>query len=772
MDRIWIRGLSVSALALVMAMPAMAQESATAAKTTADDSTVVVVTANKRKERAFDVAQTVNLVTGDSIQKLNITAVEDIQKLTPGLRVDHGTGGRNNVVTLRGVTFNPDAGGNPTVDIYDNEVLVPGQTALQSMYDIGNIQVLRGPQGTLRAGTGPSGAVLIGTKMPSLYSVDGYVEASAINKETSNAQFGVGVPIIKDVLAVRVAGLYDHNEGQDGNSLYYNNPDHGQTSAGRLSATWRPIDALTVNATYSLLHSKKLYTPILDGTGAIGTISASQRVSGAKQPSTVEFDSTVFTFDAAYDIGENRLTYLGGFQKSDNQIYRDGDFINQFGPTHISVLSLESVQQIESHEFRFERTGDHFWIYRFGAFYSRTVNPSAPGFTASNYGIDGSCSLGLGCVKTTIIGSSKSLSKGFFTTQTFKFSPSDILEVGLRNNHSETTGSSGFVVFGNPITFPVANKFNSTTGTVNYKHYFTRDVMAYINYGTSFRPGGTDTFGAFQYSFLTPASTYFNIKPEKSRSIEVGTKAELYNKRLSVSGAVFDQHFDDYIYRLNGLFCTGAPNASTGPNANTVYATNNGTATGTACQNGSVSLNGNANVHVQGLEFSVRGRILPEWIVEVNGTYYNKANFDNATVYCNDFNGDGTPDISGTPAVQKGKFISTCLTSAALGGLPKWQLALNSDYHHPISANWEGFARGLLTIRPAFKDVINGSTAQKSNIADVFLGATSTKGLEVSLFVKNLFNDQGITGEGPFNPYNIVSIPLERRLGVQLKQSF
>jgi iron complex outermembrane recepter protein len=767
----WLQGTSILVLALCVALPAAAQEKAPEK----ENPDVVIVTANKRKEKAFDVAQTVNVVTSETLQKLNVTNFEDVQKLTPGLKMDHGGQGRNNVVTLRGVQFNPDSSGTPTVDIYQNEVLVPAATALQAMYDVGNVQVLRGPQGTLRSGTGPSGALLITTKQPSLSRTDGYVAASASDNDTANLQFGANVPIVEGKLAVRLAGLYDHNDGNGANSRNFDNPDHSQTTSGRVSVLWKPVDNLTINAMFNRLHSRKILTPTISGVGPQGTILPSDRIGLSKIPTAQTMDSDVFTLEAAYDMGENRLTYLGGYQKSLSTLYRDGDTINASGLGKINLLSLRTPGEITSHEVRFERTGDHFWIYRFGYFKSRTPNGSkteSTGLTANFYGLDGSCSLAQGCIRTTLSGSGLNRQEGYFTTHTFKFTPNDVLELGLRHNKTEQTGFSAFTVFSNTTKLPTNNSYESTTGSANYKHYWSKDMMTYINYGTSFRPGATDSFGTFQYSFLQPAADFFNIKPEKSTSIELGFKRDFFNKRFQIQSAIYNQKYNNFIYRLNGLFCTGAPNATTGPNANTVYATTTGAAGGPLCQNNSVSLNGNADVAILGYELEVRARLFERWIV-TTGVSYNDSHFDDALVYCNDFNGDGIPDQTGAAAIQKGKYISTCKTSAPLGALPKWQLTINSDYSFPLAGDWEGFTRGLATIRPKFNDVLTGGFSEKSDIIDLFLGARSGKGLEVSVFVKNLLDDQAVDGFGTTaNTYIATAIPHERRYGVQMRQSF
>lgn len=63
----------------------------------------------------------VDVATGATLQKFNLLDVKDVQRLSPGLQLSNSSG-RNNTATLRGVTFDPDQGTSPSVDLYINEV--------------------------------------------------------------------------------------------------------------------------------------------------------------------------------------------------------------------------------------------------------------------------------------------------------------------------------------------------------------------------------------------------------------------------------------------------------------------------------------------------------------------------------------------------------------------------------------------------------------------------------------------------------------------------
>jgi iron complex outermembrane receptor protein len=179
----------------------------------------IVVTARRRDESLQDVPQTVNAVTNETIQKLNILKFEDIQAIVPGLTLSSGNTGYTTAATIRGASFQVESGATPTVEFYLNDALITSNFLFQSMYDIGQIEVLRGPQGTLRGRASPSGSITVTTRRPDLEEFGGYVNLSGTNTESSNAQGAFNVPLLRDKLALRLAGTYDENDYDEVRSI-------------------------------------------------------------------------------------------------------------------------------------------------------------------------------------------------------------------------------------------------------------------------------------------------------------------------------------------------------------------------------------------------------------------------------------------------------------------------------------------------------------------------------------------------------------------------
>jgi iron complex outermembrane receptor protein len=135
---------------LVMAGAASAQTQAVAAATAAasEDSGLalqeIIVTARRKDESLEDVPETVNAVTSDAIERLNLLKFDDIAAVVPGLQLNAGGFGYDSTASIRGVTFDRSSQSNPTVALYMNDAPLEAGILFQSLFDIGQIEVLRG----------------------------------------------------------------------------------------------------------------------------------------------------------------------------------------------------------------------------------------------------------------------------------------------------------------------------------------------------------------------------------------------------------------------------------------------------------------------------------------------------------------------------------------------------------------------------------------------------------------------------------------------------
>jgi iron complex outermembrane recepter protein len=224
--------------AMAMAVPAVAfAQNSGAGTTVADpagatntpsdtgDNGEIVVTAQRRQERAVDVPITITSLSAETLATANVQQLSDISKITPGLRFD--AQGTFVQPTIRGVgTAVTTSGGGPNVGIYvDGFYVANPEAGSFDLMRIQSVQVLKGPQGTLFGRNTTGGAILLTTADP---STETHVEAKAsYGSFNAVALQGYGTTGFGDVLAVDLEGLYRRGDG------YFTNIVNGDDRVGR-----------------------------------------------------------------------------------------------------------------------------------------------------------------------------------------------------------------------------------------------------------------------------------------------------------------------------------------------------------------------------------------------------------------------------------------------------------------------------------------------------------------------------------------------------------
>jgi iron complex outermembrane receptor protein len=171
----------VSLLALGAAAPAMAQSAAPAAAQVEE----VIVTAQKREERLLDVGLAVTSVGAETLRTQRITASADLVAQVPSLDVKDNIPGAQAIVTVRGVGLDDfSSTNNSTVGVYVDDVFLASFAQMDfNLYDLGRIEVLKGPQGTLYGRNSTAGAINIISAAPSLAGNSGQIAVTAANFE-------------------------------------------------------------------------------------------------------------------------------------------------------------------------------------------------------------------------------------------------------------------------------------------------------------------------------------------------------------------------------------------------------------------------------------------------------------------------------------------------------------------------------------------------------------------------------------------------------------
>jgi iron complex outermembrane receptor protein len=219
-----IRGLAATtALGLTCTAPAFAQSSTgspTATRTPTNDNPAdIIVTARRVEERLQDVPVSITVVSQQQITNRNIVNAADLAIYTPSLSANTNFGGVNTTFAIRG--FGQESGTQPSVGLYFADVVAPRGAANNlpigdgagpgSLFDLQNVQVLKGPQGTLFGLNTTGGAILLVPQKPT-GKFEGYVEGSYGNYDLKRIQAVLNVPL-SDVARFRIGVDHEDRDG-------------------------------------------------------------------------------------------------------------------------------------------------------------------------------------------------------------------------------------------------------------------------------------------------------------------------------------------------------------------------------------------------------------------------------------------------------------------------------------------------------------------------------------------------------------------------------
>jgi len=258
--------LAASTLAFAVTAPAFAdageadQPQASTSGLVSED---IVVTARRKEESIQTVPVSVQAFNAETIVKQNIHDTKDLQRLVPGV-VFNGSGSElNTTFTIRGQGRAVIGTISPSVQSYVNEVALPNWGAVIPTYDVANVQILKGPQGTLFGRNTTGGAVLVYSQAPK-HEFGGYASATLGDYSWHELEGAVNVPIVQDKVALRVAGQYRKRDGYIRAGVLGQPDGQGLNSrAFRASLLIEPVDGVKNTTVYDYFwsHTADVQTP-------------------------------------------------------------------------------------------------------------------------------------------------------------------------------------------------------------------------------------------------------------------------------------------------------------------------------------------------------------------------------------------------------------------------------------------------------------------------------------------------------------------------------
>ncbi|GFE82596.1 TonB-dependent receptor [Steroidobacter agaridevorans] len=489
----------------------------------------VIVTAQKRAQRLIDVPLTVATLSNETLERAGIDTLLDMSHAVPGLVVSDAGGGFIRYY-VRGVGNVYGSSSTALVGVYLDEADVTGSASSQldlRANDIERVEVLKGPQGTLYGAGSSGGTIRFITRDPQLdrFTAEGDLDVYFTDGGDSSQSVSavVNVPVVEDVFGLRMVG----NVGDLGG--WVDQPDAGGSNVNdqqlrevRVKGLWKPLEDLTVKGLVYLHRN--------EGDGIASSTDAEYQLVAAADPTrrlpfATDFD--IYNLTATYEFPS--VTVLSSSTYVDNSALVSLSQKYAIAPPPAPLFEALSNNTTDTRVFTQEirlngEAGRVDWTA--GVFY-KDVNYRNRNFLELAMGGED-----LGSIP--IFTEEQSKSGSLFGDVSYALTERAEIGAGIRYFTDDLTAFDGVE--------HRDGSFHSVDPRLYFSYGFTPDVRVYVSAAEGFRSGGFNTENGEQTTF----------DPEKVRSYELGVKAALLERRLSLEAAVFLSDYEDIqMFRLD-----------------------------------------------------------------------------------------------------------------------------------------------------------------------------------------------------------------------------
>ncbi|WP_136163504.1 TonB-dependent receptor [Sphingomonas flavalba] len=754
--------------AAILAPPQAARaESAAAGAVEAADpaSGDIVVTARRREEKIQKVPLAVSVVNDTALEATGSFNVGKLQQLQPTVQF-FSSNPRNSAANIRGLgaPFGlTNDGIEQGVGLYVDQVFYARSAATTfDFLDVQQIEILRGPQGTLYGKNTTAGAINITSRPPS-FSPEGRIEVSYGNLGFVQAKAAVSGPLIADRLAIRIAAAGTHRRGTlynitTGNRI--NEQDNlgvkaqlllratdtlNLTLAGdynrqnpvccgqvyvRTGATQRPLNRQYAALAAAFNYAPPSLNPFDRVTDLDGDLKAKQSLGGV-------------SLRAEWELGPGTLTSVSAWRFWNWDPSNDRDFI---GLPITAVSANPSKQRQWTQEIRYAGAGGAV-DYVFGLFgFHQTVHtsgaqvqgPAASRWLLNPSGVNANDPSVLDGLRSDNAIDFSNTSLAAFGQFTWKLTDRLRVQPGIRVNYDKKSGSYVATV----VTGSGSTTLNSDQRGVlapqsyqpkfsdwNLSYDFTlsydvaADVMGYATYAKSFKSGGINLSGLPLDAANNPILAVQTVKPESVDHFEVGLKTQFLDRRATLNIAGF---WTD-VKNFQATVTNGQLGVIRGYLANA------------------------AKVRVRGIEADFALRPSDRLSLYANGAFTDAKYAKFVDAPCPPELAGGTavaagqtPGAPGTPGGPSPAFCD--ISGQILPGVSKWALSYGAEYNVPaqvlgqegnVYLGFDGSYRSIFSSNPsrsAYTDI------EGYALSNLRLGFRSASGWDAYGWVRNAFN--------------------------------
>lgn len=686
----------------VIALDQEARSSAGTGDTDAPEE--IIVTARRRDETAQEIPIAVSVVGGDQIDNTGSFNVGRLQQLTPTLQF-YSSNPRNTSVNIRGigVPFGlTNDGIEQGVGIYVDDVYYSRvASATFDFLDVGQIEVLRGPQGTLYGKNTTAGAINISTRQPT-FNLEGRAEVSIGNLNFKQAKAAISGPL-SDTIAARLAVSGTSRRGTIFNVTSGNWINEQDNIGLRGQLLWRPNDNIdvTLSGDFSV-QNPECCAQIYVRTGATQrTLTRQYAALAAAQNyqvvSTNPFDRLTdvdadlnarneiggAALKIKWDTGPGTLTSVTAWRYWDWVPANDRDFT---GLPITTKSNNPSQQQQYTQEIRYAQSGDAF-DFVVGAFAYhqkvRTQGIQEQGPAASRWLLTGALANDPSVLNGLTARNDIRLdntSAALFGQFSWKPLTGLTIQPGFRVNYDKKEGLYNSVVTngaGQLVTFASTDprivaqrgvlspqRFEPKFSDWNFSYDLTlsyevaQDILAFATYSKTFKSGGVNLNGVPNDAAGNPILAAGTVKPESVNHFEAGIKAQFLNRDATLNLSAFRTDISDY----QALVTNGQLGVLRGYLANA------------------------DKVRTQGIEADFSLRPSDRFNVYLNGTYVDAKYRSFADAPCPpELSGGGTGTPVAAPGVPGNSPANCDISGQRLPGVSKWSFSYGGEVNTPTS---------------------------------------------------------------------------------------
>lgn len=706
--------------AITVDLPAQTDGTPDASQSRSSGLTDIVVTARRRAESAQTVPIAVSVASAASLEQHQVVNAFQLVNLTPSLQVQSANqqvGAVNFAIRGIGTTvFGPQVESSVGIVIDDVAMSRP-QFGVTQFFDIDRVEVLRGPQGMLFGKNASAGLVNISTAQPRLNETEFLANAQYGNTTAPGAgnqltiQGAVNLPV-SESSALRASGFVTRQDGFTRN-ITRPGDDQGITQfGGRLKYLYQPTEGvrLTFAGDYQYEEGpgESVFTRRYTAPGGlISTLDASNGVFASPTntrlasdvPFTNDFELYGASLRAEIDLGGGySLTNVAAYRayKSHTSIDTDVTTANLF-----NTNTGGSDYSQASEELRLSSPDKNRFTYQVGLFY---LHLKARQYLLQGANLGAAVPPPLSLAGGYLDGTSRTDSAAAFFEGQFRLTDAVRVTGGIRYTHDiidldETvTNPAALSPLYPAIDFYRKVKNNNVSYRFGVDYTLAPAVLVYATYARGYK-GPT-------FDQLTGSP----VNEEIPKSIEVGLKSTLLDRKLRLNVALFDTTFDGYQTQAQAV--------------------------GTAA--GYIALNA-GQLKSRGVE--VEATALPfEGLTISGGVTYNDTEYRNLSgVPC--YYGQSTGASGTNVCLPNG---TTDVSGNQLANAPRWTATATARYEHAVSADWVGFLQGDVYSRSSFNFTQTrdpNARIAANAIVGMSVGAQTANGrLSITAFVRNLFD--------------------------------